>query len=278
MFSLDDSKQRAYIGDMVRLAPLVLLFVSMLPLTAETSREPEGVGVDQKPGETLPLDLMFKNEAGESVPLRSFFANGKPVLIAPSYFECVRLCTYIYNGIGKAVKATPNLLPGRDYTIISLSINPADNPMMAKMKGENYREALKEGGGPDLKSDAWTFLTGSEENIKAITDAVGFRYKKDGKDFSHPAALVLVTPDGKISRYLFGIEFEPRDYRLALVEASDGEIGGIVDAVMLSCFRYDPIEGKYSPFAWGFMRIGGVATLALLLGTFFILKRREKRA
>jgi protein SCO1/2 len=259
---------------MLRLTAILLLLV--YPLAAETSREPEGVGVDQKLGEMLPLDLMFKNEEGKLVPLRSFFKKGRPVLIAPSYFECVRLCTYLYNGIGKAIKATPSLLPGRDYTIISLSINPEDTPVMAKMKGENYREALLEAGGPDLQSEAWSFVTGSEENIRAVTEAIGFRYKKDGRDFSHPAAIVIVTPEGKVSRYLFGIEFEPRDYRLALIDASDGEIGSIVDAAVLSCFRYDPVEGKYTPFAWGFMRIGGLATLGLLLAIFLVLKRREK--
>lgn len=276
---VDASVFSCFFTGMFRRFPLLCLLACAVgaSLFAETSRQPEGVGVEQKLGEPLPLDLTFKDEAGRVVPLRSFFSAGKPVLIAPSYFECIRLCTYIYNGIGKAIKATPNLLPGRDYTVLSLSINPADTPVMARMKGDNYREALAQGGGPKLEPAAWQFITGSEENIKAVTDAMGFRYKKDGKDFSHPAALVLVTPEGRISRYLFGIEFEPRDYRLALVEASDGEIGGVVDAVLLSCFRYDPIEGKYSPFAWGFMRIGGLATLALLFGAFLILRRRESK-
>lgn len=255
---------------------LALLAFAGHPLQAEPTREPDA-GVDQRPGEALPLELEFQTESGETVRLEDYFRTGKPVLLVPSYYKCPRLCSYIFKGVQNAAEsaAASGLAPGEDYTILSVSFDPREGPELARQTGESYRSMFETTRvNPER---GWQFLTGTEENISPLMDAIGYRYKSDGKeDFSHTAAIVMASPRGKISRYMFGIEFDPSDYRLSLVEASNGTIGNAVDAALLYCFRFDPQKGKYTADVIAFMRIGGVLTLAFVLGLLFFLWRREK--
>lgn len=246
-------------------------------VSAEPTRDPEGVGIDQKPGQTVALDTVFTNEQGQQVTLQSFFQDHrKPVVLVPSYFECPRLCTLIYNGVRDVMKESidKGLVPGEDYTVLAISFNPKDNPTLARVKGRNYRETIKNA---EVTPEGWHFLVSDQKNIDKLMDSIGYQFKPDGeKDFSHPAAIILVSPDGTISRYMFGIEFKESDYRLSLIEASAGKIGSPVDAVLLMCFRYDEQSGQYTPYAWGFMKLGSAATVVFLIGLFIFLRLKER--
>lgn len=253
-----------------------LLVCSLLPpggpLRAETARTPSGVGVDEKLGDYLPLDRVFTDEQGREIPLRSFFQDDRrPVLLVPGYYNCPRLCSLVFNGVRDGVAAVldQNLKPGRDFTVVSLSFDPEETPALARAKAKNYRASIPDQTIPEA---GWVFLTGRPAAIDAVLDAIGYRYRKDGEEYSHAAALVAVAPDGKISRYLYGIKHRPYDFRLALVEASDGRIGQTFDKVLLYCFRYDPQSGKYTPYAWAFLRIGGALVFFTLVGLIIFLR------
>lgn len=262
---------------MKKLPSLLFLIFSLSAISSEPTRSPEGVGIDQKLGQTIALDSIFTNESGQQVPIRSFFKDSrKPVIIVPSYFECPRLCTLVYNGVRDVMNESieKGAIPGEDYTVLAVSFNPKDNPTLARVKGRNYRETVK---GTELTADGWHFLVSDKKNIESLMKSIGYNYKPDGeKDFSHPAAIVVVAPDGTISRYLFGIEFQESDYRLSLVEASSGKIGSPVDAVLLMCFRYDEQSGKYTPYAWGFMKLGSFATVFFLVVLVLFLRLKER--
>jgi len=254
-----------------------LLFFSFGIIYAETSRNPEGVYIKQNLEQTIDLNLSFLDENGRKVQLKEFFKD-KPIIIAPAYYECPRLCTLVYNGLKNAIESAKFIEPGKDYKIISLSFNPEDTPALAKEKAENYRKNLKN---YTITDQDWIFLVAdpqNPENPKKLLNQMGYFYKKDGRDFSHPAAIIFLTPEGKISKYLYGIEFQSRDFRFALIEASQGKIGTPVDAVLLTCFRYDSIQGKYAPFAWGFMRLGGMVILVFILGLISILIFLERKS
>ena len=246
-------------------------------LQAEKTRKPEGVGVDQKLSQTIPLDTKFYNEKGELVELSSFFdSDRRPVIIAPAFFNCEMLCTAIYNGISKAVNqlGDAGLKAGKDYRVLSISFDPTDTPKMAHGKGTRYRRTIKN---QEVGPEGWEFLTGTEDNIKPLMASMGYNYKKDGEvRYSHPAAIMLITPSGNISRYLFGIEFDASSLRLSLVEASSGKIGSLTDAFLLTCFRFDPQKGKYTPSVIAFMQIGGLLIFLFLAGTVLFLYLRER--
>ncbi len=258
---------------------LFLLIVNMnltIPLFSETERTPEGVYIEQRLNQKIEPDLIFLNEEGERVSLKQYF-NNKPVIIAPAYFECPRLCTLIYNGLVEVIQSS-KLYPGKDYIIISISFNPEEEYTLAKEKAINYRKQLEH---VPIGKDDWIFLVADPaypENPKILLNALGYYYKKDGADYSHPAAIIFLTPEGKISKYLYGIEFLSRDFRFALVDASQGKIGTPVDTILMTCFRYDSLQGKYAPFAWGFMRLGGIFILILILSLITILIFLEKKS
>ena len=255
---------------MVRKLPLILLFlVSMLGAEEKTP----DVGVDEKLGNAINLDLKFRDEAGQEVPLRTFFT-GKTVILAPAYYECPRLCTFVYNALKKVMQASRSkgIEPGKDYAVISVSFNPDDTPELASKKGGMYRRTFEK----PLIPGSWTFLTGSQENISALFDSIGYRYKADGSDFSHPAAIVLFTPEGRISRYLYGLEHNEESFRLSLVETSQGLIGGVSEKIVLLCFRFDPSKGKYTPYVMGFVRIASVLLVLSIGGLIFFLRKKER--
>lgn len=234
----------------------------------------QGVGIDQKLDEQVPLNLVFRDEAGRSVPLAAFF-HGKPVLLTLVYYRCPMLCTQILSGVVSSLKAV-SFDPGRDFEVVSVSFDPKDTPETAAEKKANY---LRRYNRPNT-ANGFHFLTGDETNIKALTDAVGFHYRYDPitQQFAHASGIMILTPDGRLSRYFYGVEYAPRDVRLGLVEASANKIGTPVDAALLFCFHYDPATGKYGAVAINLLRAGGAA-FALLFGGFLLAAwRRDSRA
>ena len=231
----------------------------------------QGVGVEQKLDFQLPLDLSFRDEFNRTVPLSTFF-HGKPVILAFVYYRCPMLCTAILTGLESSLKAV-SLNPGRDFEVISVSFDPGDTSDSAASK---RKMILQRYGRPDT-SNGWHFLTGDEPAIRALTDAAGFHYRYDPitKQFAHASAVMVLTPQGRISRYFYGVEYAPRDVRLGLVEASANKIGSPVDQILLFCYHYDPATGKYGAIAMNIVRAAG-ALFVLIGGTFlFLAFRRE---
>jgi len=234
-----------------------------------------GVGIQQKLDAQVPLDLVFRDEGGRPVPLASFFQNGKPVLLALVYYQCPMLCTQILNGVEMSLKAV-RLDPGRDFEVVVVSFDPHDTPELAAAKKVNY---LRRYGRPNT-ANGWHFLTGAEPQIQALTQAVGFHYRWDeaNKQFAHASGIFIATPQGKLSHYFYGVEYSPRDIRLALVEASAEKIGNPVDEILLYCYHYDPALAKYSAVAMNIVRLGGVIFVLIGSAFLFIMWRRDWRA
>ncbi len=234
----------------------------------------EGVGIDQKLNAQIPLELAFHDEYGRQVRLSSFFGE-RPVLLALVYYQCPMLCTQVLNGVEMSLKAI-SFNPGRDFEVVVVSFDPNDTPELAAAKKRNY---LRRYGRPDT-ANGWHFLTGEPANIKALTDAAGFRYRWDAasRQFAHASGIFLLTPEGRISRYFYGVEYPPRDLRLGLVEASRRKIGNAVDALLLFCYHYDPATGKYGALVMNILRLGAGAFLALGAVAFYFLWRRTRHA
>ena len=219
----------------------------------------------------MPLDLTFRDETGQPVTLGQYFGS-KPVILALVYYECPMLCTLTLNGLVSALKAV-SFDVGNQFNVVTVSFNPAETPNLAAAKKETYLKSYGRAG-----ADAgWHFLTGDAANIKRLVDAVGFRYRyvPEQKQFAHAAGITVLTPSGKIARYFFGVEFAPRDLRLGLVEAANEKIGSPVDQLLLYCFHYDPVTGKYGAVVMNIIRLGGVVTVLALGGAVLIMRRRE---
>jgi protein SCO1/2 len=233
-----------------------------------------GVGIDQKLDYQVPLNLTFINEAGASVPLSSFFHTGKPVILALVYYRCPMLCTQILNGLESSLKAV-SFNPGQDFEIVAVSFDPKDTWELAAAKKQTY---LKRYGRANT-ANGWHFLTGDEANIKALTDAVGYHYKYDPAtdQFAHASGIMIVTPEGRLSRYFYGVEYAPRDVRLGLVEASRNKIGSPVDQILLFCYHYDPSTGKYGALVMNMVRLAGGSFVLVGGAILWIALRREKR-
>jgi len=234
----------------------------------------DGVGLTDRRDHQVPLDLAFTDESGKPVQLRDFFRPGRPVILTLNYYRCPMLCTLVLNGLVNSLKSL-SLQPGRDFEIVTVSIDPLETPALAREKKQSYLEDL---GKPGV-GDGWRFLTGREEAIKPLAAAVGFgyRYVEEDKQYAHPAAIFVITPDGKVSRTLAGVEFEPKTLRLSLVEASRGGIGTPMDQFVLFCFHYDASAGRYAPVAMRLMQVGGALTAAILAIALSFLWVREKR-
>jgi len=234
--------------------------------------ELEGVGVVERLGNRVDLDLEFVNESGRPVKLREYFSSGKPVLLTLAYYTCPMLCSLILNGETSALKEVP-WTPGEQFEVVTISFDPRDTPELARQKKANYLEMY---GKP--VTGGWYFLTDYNENVKKLADQVGFHYKWDPQQeqFAHTAAIMFLTPDGRVSRYLYGIKFNPRDVRLALTEAGEGKMGSTVDKLLLYCFHYDPSAKGYTLFAINVMRAGGALTVVILILVILRLLRRER--
>ena len=231
------------------------------------------VTIEQRLNSQLPLDATFRDEDGQTVPLGKYFGK-RPVVLALVYYECPMLCTQILNGMVRAAKVM-TFTPGKDYDVVAISFDARETPKQAMLKKQIY---MKDYGHPET-ANGWHFLTGDLSSIKRVTDAVGFRYKWDvyTATFAHASAIYVLTPDGKLSKYFYGIEYSPKDMRFGLVEASQNKIGNAVDQILLFCYHFDPTTAKYTVFALDLLRVAGAATVLTLGGFVFIMLRRDSK-
>ena len=231
------------------------------------------IGFDQKIDETLPLDVELRDEQGRQVRLGEYFGR-RPVVLAFVYYDCPMLCTQVLSSMTSTFGVLA-LDPGKDFEIVVVSFDPRETPALAAEKKALYLDRF---GRPGTEH-GWHFLTGDEASVKRLTGAAGFRYAWDQQtgQFAHPAGVIVTTPDGRLARYLFGLEYGPRDLRFALVEASEGRVGTVVDSLLLYCYHYDPMTGRYGLVVMRALRVAGAATV-LLLGAFIaVMVRRERR-
>ncbi|MDW8104777.1 MAG: SCO family protein [Armatimonadota bacterium] len=267
------------------LCAVVITLIGSLPAGAQFWHRPDprretnvelvrDVSIEQKLNEQVPLNLTFRDETGRTVQLKEYFGD-KPVLLTLVYYECPSLCGLVLQGLLKSLRVL-NYTPGDQFQIVTVSISPSETPELAAAKKEAF---LKEYGRMDAAA-GWHWLTGDEKNIRALADAVGFRYVYDPKtkQYAHAAGIMLLTPTGKISRYFYGIEYSPRDLRMGIMDASQGKVGSLVEKVILFCYQYDPTTGKYGLVVVRLIQLGGLLTLAILGGFIGIMFYRERRA
>jgi protein SCO1/2 len=238
---------------------------------------PQGVrdvGIDQRLGEQVPVDLQFVDETGRTTSLAEIArrsGEARPVMLVPAYYGCPMLCTLVLNGTMTTLSTLP-FTAGDEFEVVVVSIDPDETPEMAAEAKERYLRRYDRPEG----ADGLHFLTGDEAEIRAVMDAVGFRYayQPDNDEWAHAAGLMLLTPDGRVARYFYGVEYAPRDVRLGLVEAGEGKLGSAVDEVLLYCFRYDPATGQYSTAVLAILRLAGLVTL-VAIGIYFLVSRRR---
>lgn len=231
------------------------------------------IGIDQHLDEQIPLDLPFKDEFGQTVHLKDYFGE-KPVILSLVYYDCPMLCTMILNGLLASLNPM-NIDIGKDFEVVTVSFNPAEGPELAMRKKRSYVEQYDRSGA----KNGWHFLTGDAASIKALTNAVGFRYRYDEehKQFVHASGIMVLTPEGKLAKYFYGIEYPSRDLKLGLIEASKSKIGSFSDQVLLFCYHYDPTTGKYGLAIMNVLRVLGTLTIVLLGGFMFIMLRKDHR-
>ena len=244
-------------------------------ITSSTMPRPlREIGFDQNLDQYVPLDVPFRDESGRTVRLADYFGS-RPVVLVFAYYDCPMLCTQVINGLSTALNIL-SLAPGKDFEIVTVSFNPRDTPATASAKKAVYLERYTRDGA----AQAWHFLSGDQPSIDRLTKAAGFRYVWDAetKQFAHPTGVIVLTADGRLSRYLFGIEYGPRDLRYALVEASAGSVGNAADTLLLYCYHYDPMTGRYGFVVMRAVRIAGAATVLALVSFIIVMVRKEKRA
>ncbi len=232
-----------------------------------------GVTIEQRLNSQMPLDAVFKDEDGRSAPLGAYFGK-RPVVMALVYYDCPMLCTQILNGMVRALKIL-KFTPGQDYDVVAISFDAREVPSQAKAKKVVY---MRDYGHPET-AGAFHFLTGDLASIKRVTDTVGFRYNWDPHtgQFAHASAIYLLTPDGRLSKYFYGVEYSPKDLRLGLIEASQNKIGTAVDQLLLFCYHFDPKAAKYTPVAMSILRVAGGFTVLGLGGFMLIMLRRDQK-
>jgi protein SCO1 len=232
------------------------------------------VKIEQKLDQQLPLDLVFRDEAGQQVKLGQYFGK-KPVVLALVYYDCPMLCTQVLNGMVTSFRVLPFQI-GNEFEVVTVSFDPRETNVLAAAKKKIYVDYLPERMRSGA-SNGWHFLTGDQASIEKLTDAVGFRYHYDEatKQFAHASAIMLTTPQGKLSRYFYGIDYSARDLRLGLIESSANKIGSPVDQLLLYCYHYDPATGKYGAAVMKVMRIAGVITILGIVAMLFLLKARN---
>lgn len=231
------------------------------------------VRFDQKLDAQLPLDATFKDDTGATVTLGSLLGK-RPVILAFVYYDCPMLCNQILNGLVSGIGVLDQTA-GADFDVVAISFDARETPVQAAAKKAEYLDRYQRPG----TASGWHFLTGDEANIKRVTDTAGFQFAWDPatQQFAHASGIIVATPDGRLARYLFGIEYPPRDLKFALMESSEGRIGSVVDQILLYCYHYEPATGTYSLAAMNAVRLGGAATLAVLLGFVAISLRRDTR-
>jgi protein SCO1 len=246
------------------------------PVVRDVSKLPPGVDVVEKLGERVPLDLVFRDETGKQVKIGDYLKDGKPVLLTLVYYKCAMLCSLTLNGLVGALRQQTWKV-GNEFRVVTLSFDPAEQPKLAADKQRGYLGAL--GLTPEDHGQDWPFLTGDKQNIDALADAVGFRFRWDdvNKAWDHTAALIALAPDGKITRYLYGVQYPPRDVQLALFESANGKVGTTLDRALLRCYAYDNSTKSYRLFAVRFVRAGSLLVLGLLVTFLTMLWRRDLR-
>lgn len=263
---------------------LAILAGTAMPLRAQDRQERlpeelEGVGIVEKLDNQVPPDLMFLDDKGRPVRLGDYFKGDKPVLVFIGYYGCPMLCGLVLNGTIDAMRddRMKQLVAGRDFRFLAISIDPNEDPELAAAKKESLIEAY---GRKGVVADEWHFLTGKEPAIRSVTQAFGFQYKwiEATSEYSHAAVIHIVTPNGHISRYLYGVRFEPETLRLSLVEAADGKIGSTLDQILLFCFHFNPTTGKYSLAALQLMKLAGILTVVAIAGGIGLALINERRA
>lgn len=232
------------------------------------------VGIEQKLNEQLPLEAVFKDENGKEVKLGEYFGKERPVILALVYYECPMLCNEVLNGLTGSLKSL-TFDTGKDFDVVAISFDASENdkPELTKNKKESY---MKRYGRPGTEN-GWHFLTGTQGEIDKVTKAVGFNYQWDeqSKQFAHAGGIMFATPEGKLSRYLYGIDYAPKDIKFAVMESAENKIGSSAEQLMLYCYHYDPATGKYGLSIMKIMRLGGVVTLIGLGAMFFVFWRRK---
>ena len=243
--------------------------------TFQANKVPEelkGIQIDEKLGNTINLDLQFYNENNEKTSLGAYFNQEKPVLLTIVYYKCPNLCQLHLNGL---VKAIDQLKMDADFEFIAVSLDPTEKPLLARTKKRNYIQQLTSSTGKN-----WHFFTGSENNILQLSQQVGFKFKwnEQQKQYAHLPVAYVLTPTGQISRYLYGVEMDPKTLKLSLVEASQGRIGGLINRILLFCFQFDPRKNKYTLYAYNIMRAGGALMILLLLTLLWPAWKSKGRA
>jgi len=233
------------------------------------------VGIDQRLDQQVPLNLTFNDETGQAVELQQYFG-AKPVILMLVYYQCPMLCTQVLNGFTGAMNGIVKFNIGREFNVVTVSIDPRDKAEDAAAAKKRYLQRYRRAGA----AQGWHFLTGKKDQIDALAQAVGFRYAWDPEiqQYAHASAIMLITPAGHVAQYYYGIEYAPRDIQLGLVEASKGKIGSVVDQVLLYCYHYDPRQGRYGAAIFNILRLSALATILALGGFMLIMFRRDSLA
>jgi protein SCO1/2 len=233
------------------------------------------VGLDQRLNSQVPLDLAFNDETGQAVQLQQYFGQ-KPVILILVYYQCPMLCTQVLNGFTGAMNGIVRFNIGREFNVVTVSIDPRDKPEDAATAKKRYLQRYRRAGA----AEGWHFLTGKKDQIDALAQSVGFRYAWDPEiqQYAHASGIMLLTPSGRVAQYYYGIEYAPRDIQFGLIEASKGKIGNVVDQVLLYCYHYDPRQGKYGAAVFNILRLSALATVLALGGFMLIMFRRDSLA
>jgi len=233
----------------------------------EQPKDQQGIRIDEKLGQTVPLDLTFNDENGNPVSLRQLIY--KPTILAPVYYHCPDVCSLLLFNMARVLSKLPSE-PGKEYQVLAVSFDDMEKPDLALQRKKTYLKMIEK----PFPEDAWRFLTDDKENIRKLTDAVGFRFKREGKDFLHPVSLIILSPDGKITRYIYGTDFLPFDLKMGLLEASQGRVGPTVSKVLRFCFSYDPKGRKY---VFNTLKVTGIVTLLFAISFIVFLVIKGKR-
>jgi protein SCO1/2 len=243
------------------------LFQGILYAHVEHAKETPGVGIEEKLGQIIPLDVVFNDEGGKRISLKQVIH--KPTILAPVYLGCPDVCSFLLYNLARALNQLPSE-PGKEYQVLAVSFDDTEKPPLALEKKRLYLKMIEK----PFPEEAWKFLTGEEENIRKLTEAIGFRFKREGKTFQHPVSLVILSSDGKITRYVYGTDVLPFDLKMALLEASEGRVGPSISKVLRFCFSYDPKGRKY---VFNTLKVTGIVTLAFALSFILFLVVKGKR-
>ena len=256
---------------------MALLTLALIPATQCAGQmfpqQFRDIGIQQQLNGAIPLDVTFRDQTGALVPLRSYFTS-KPVLLVPVYYTCPTLCNMVLSGVVEGLSRI-SLRSGRDYEVVVFSFNPAETPADARRK---YDQCTRNYAG-HLGAPGWHFLTGSPSSIQALTSAIGFRYRYDPqtKMFVHASGIMAITPQGRISRYFYGVTYQPKDLELGLMDASHGRIGSVADRLLLLCYQYDPATGRYGAAVMSLLRAAALLTLLVMILALTVLWRFDLR-